>query len=118
MRSLLDAGARIAFGSDFPIEDPSPLLGLYAAIARKDASGAPAGGWYPAERMSPYEALRGFTVGAALASFAEREQGRIMPGMRADLTALDVDPLEDPPERLLAGRTLLTVVGGKTAFSA
>ncbi len=115
-KSLLDAGAHLAFGSDFPVEDANPLLGLYAARTRQDASGNPPGGWLPQERLDGEQALRGFTTGAAYASFAEKVRGMLRPGMDADFVALSVDPVEGPPRDLLTGKVLLTVVAGKVAY--
>jgi predicted amidohydrolase YtcJ len=112
-RSLLNAGARVAFGSDFPVENPNPLLGLYAARTRQDSGGNPPGGWLPAERLDGEQALEGFTTGSAYAAFAEKARGRLLPGMDADFVALSVDPVEDPAEKLLSGRALLTVVAGR-----
>ena len=115
-KSLLDAGARLAFGSDFPVEDSNPLLGLYAARTRQDAEGNPPGGWLPEQRRDGEQALRGFTTGAAYASFAEDVRGMLRPGMDADFVALSVDPVDDPPRKLLTGKALLTVVAGKVAY--
>jgi predicted amidohydrolase YtcJ len=115
-KSLLDAGAHLAFGSDFPVEDSNPLLGLYAARTRQDAKGNPPGGWLPEQKLDGEQALRGFTTGAAYASFAEDVRGMLRPGMDADFVALSVDPVDDPPGQLLTGKALLTVVAGKVAY--
>jgi predicted amidohydrolase YtcJ len=115
-KSLLDAGARLAFGSDFPVEDSNPLLGLYAARTRQDANGNPPGGWLPEQRLDGEQALRGFTTGAAYASFAEDARGMLRPGMDADFVALSVDPVDDAPAKLLTAKALLTVVAGKVAY--
>jgi len=115
-KSLLDAGAHLAFGSDFPVEDSNPLLGLYAARTRQDAKGNPPGGWLPEQKLDGEQALRGFTTGAAYASFAEDVRGMLRPGMDADFVALSVDPVDDPPRQLLTGKALLTVVAGKVAY--
>ena len=115
-KSLLDARAHLAFGSDFPVEDANPLLGLYAARTRQDVRGYPAGGWLPEQRLDGEQALIAFTAGAAYAAFAEEERGRLRPGMDADFTALSVDPVGDPPEKLLSGKALLTVVAGRVAY--
>jgi len=115
-KSLLDAGAHLAFGSDFPVEDSNPLLGLYAARTRQDAKGYPPGGWLPEQRLDGEQALLAFTAGAAYAAFAEEARGRLRPGMDADFTALSVDPVGDPPEKLLSGKALLTVVAGRVAY--
>jgi predicted amidohydrolase YtcJ len=115
-KSLLDTGARLAFGSDFPVEDANPLLGLYAARTRQDAAGNPPGGWLPEQRLTGEEALRGFTSGAAYASFAEESRGMLRAGMDADFVGLSVDPVDDPPRALLAGKVLVNVVAGKVVF--
>nr|WP_153866729.1 MULTISPECIES: amidohydrolase [Myxococcaceae] len=117
-RSLKEAGAVLALGSDFPIENPDVLPGLYAAITRQDARGLPAGGWYPEQRLSPLEALEGFTVGAAYAEHAEGRRGRLVPGMDADFVALSEDPVEGPPRALVEARVLATVVAGAEVFRA
>ncbi len=114
-RSLRTAGVRLALGSDFPVERPNPLDGLYAAITRQDAAGSPPGGWYPGERLSAEEALRGYTVDAAYAAFVERRRGRIAPGQDADLTVLSADPLAATPPMLRDARVLGVVVAGRPA---
>ncbi len=116
-RSLKGAGACLALGSDFPIENPDVLAGLYAARTRQDASGWPEGGWYPEERLTGEEALEGFTVGPAWASFAEGRRGRLAPGLDADFVALSVDPVEDPAAGLVDARVLRTVVAGAEVYT-
>jgi predicted amidohydrolase YtcJ len=115
-RSIASAGGRLAFGSDFPVEDPNPFLGLFAAVTRTDRNGAPPGGWLPAERLTLEEALRAYTDGAAYASFEERIGGRIAPGMRADFTVVDRDPFEVPPPDLPSVRNVTTIVGGEVVY--
>lgn len=114
-RTLMAAGARLAGGSDFPVERESPLLGLYAAITRQDPDGRPAEGWYPEQRMTRREALQLFTGDAAYAAFAEARRGRIAPGFDADLTILDRDLLADglPPTEILKSKIVMTLVGGE-----
>ena len=85
-RTMLDQHVPLAFGSDFPVEQVSPLLGLYAAVTRQDARGMPPGGWYPVQRMTLLEALEAFTHGAAYAERAEDSRGVIAVGRHADLT--------------------------------
>ncbi|MDY7225883.1 amidohydrolase [Hyalangium rubrum] len=115
---LKAAGATLALGSDFPVERPDMLAGLYAARTRQDAAGQPPGGWLPDQRLSGQEALEGFTVGNAYASFAEGTRGRLQPGMDADFVALSVDPVEAQPAELLPGQIRLTVVAGAEAYRA
>lgn len=97
---LAGAGARLAFGSDFPVEPVNPWFGLYAAITRQDADGQPPGGWLPDQRIDLATALRGFTIDAAFAGFAEDEVGALAPGMRADFIVLPADPHTLSPARL------------------
>jgi hypothetical protein len=117
-RQLLDSGARLALGSDFPVEDPDPRLGLYAAVTTQDTTGHPPGGHRPGERLSVLEALRGFTSDAAWAASAEREVGSIAAGMRADLVVFDRDLTRAGPRELLAARCLMTVVDGRVVWEA
>ncbi len=88
-RTVLDKGVPLGGGLGLPVEEVSPLLGIYAAVTRQDGSGAPPGGWYPAQRMTLDEALAAFTYGAAYAGFAEDTRGRIAVGRLADLTVFD-----------------------------
>jgi predicted amidohydrolase YtcJ len=90
-RRLLDAGVRLALGSDFPVEQVNPMLGIYAAVTRQDLEGHPPGGWYPGQALTREEALRGFTVDAAWAAFMENEVGSIEAGKRADFIVVDRD---------------------------
>jgi predicted amidohydrolase YtcJ len=115
---LKASGAVLALGSDFPVERPDVLGGLYAARTRQDVKGQPAAGWYPDQRLSGQEALEGFTVGAAYASFAEAQRGRLKPGMDADFVALSVDPVDAPAPELPSAKVRLTVVAGAEVFRA
>jgi hypothetical protein len=112
-RALLSSGARVVFGSDFPVEEPSPLLGLYAAVSRQDLQGQPPGGWTPAERIGLDEALMAFTTAPAYAAFAEGNRGRIAPGYVADLTIFGRDLA---PDRSLVDTPVdMVIVGGRVA---
>ncbi|MDC0710960.1 amidohydrolase [Stigmatella sp. ncwal1] len=115
---LKAAGATLALGSDFPVERPDMLAGLYAARTRQDAEGHPPGGWFPAQRLSGEEALEGFTLGAAFAAFAEASRGPLKPGMDADFVALSVDPVDAPAQELLTAQVRLTVVAGTEVYPA
>lgn len=116
-QKLLRAGATLAAGSDAPVESISVIEGLYAAIHRRDARQAPEGGWYPAEALSPTQAVEAFSAGNAWASFREHEAGRVAPGFVADLTVLSADPYTATPAELLAARVELTIIGGDIAWA-
>ena len=116
-RQLLDSGARLALGSDFPVESVDPRLGLHAAVTRTDLEGHPPGGWRPQERLTREEALRGFTLDAAYAGFAEDEVGSLEVGKRADFVVLGADPLaDDVPLATLPVRA--TYVDGEAVYTA
>ena len=115
-RSLRDSGARLALGSDFPVESVDPRLGLYAAATRANAAGEPAGGWLPGELLTPFEALRGFTRDAAWAGFAEGEVGTLAEGLRADFVVLAQDPLGIPATRLDDLQVLSTWLDGRPVY--
>ncbi len=117
-RSVLDAKGHVAFGSDFPVEDPNPLWGLYAARTRQDHQGLPVGGWHPEQKVTGDEALAGFTTGAAYAAFAEERRGQLKAGFDADLVVLPVDPVEGEPKRLLDAKVQVTVVDGIDVYRA
>jgi hypothetical protein len=112
-RSLKASGARLAGGSDFPVESENPLLGFYAAVTRQDSAGQPPGGWRPQEKLSRAEALALFTSDAAYAAFEEDRRGRITPGYEADLTVLAADPMTVPDKQILSIAAPMTVVGGR-----
>ena len=115
-RRFLQANVRLALGSDFPVESADPRLGLYAAVTRQDLDGRPPGGWLADQRLTPAEALRGFTADAAWAGFMEHEVGRLEPGLRADFVLLDGDPLTAPVARLPAIKVLSTWVDGAPVY--
>lgn len=117
-RRLRDAGARLALGSDFPVESVDPRLGLYSAVTRADADGKPAGGWMPQEKLTAFEALRGFTLDAAYAGFAEGEVGSLEAGKRADFVVLAEDPLAVPDAALRTLSVRATYVDGKPVYEA
>jgi predicted amidohydrolase YtcJ len=112
-QSLRRAGAVVANGSDFPVEEPNPMFGFYAAVTREDRHGQPPGGWMPDQRLTRAEALHSFTAGAAYAAHLERELGTLRSGMLADFLVLSDDIMQVPPARILATRPLLTVRGGR-----
>ena len=114
-RSFRDLGLILPFGSDFPVEKTSPWLGLYAAVTRQQPDGTPPGGWSPEQRMTPLEALLGFTVWAS-ASIDVPEWGTLGVGSRADLIVVDRDPLANDPQGLLEATVTMTVVDGEVVF--
>ena len=115
-RTLRQAGARLVFSSDLPGSDWSPFYGLHSAITRQDTSGAPFGGWYPSQRMTPEEAVRGYTVWSAYAAFDEQDAGTIAVGKRADLTVLNVDPFRVDGPTLLRGEVVTTMSRGRVTY--
>lgn len=115
-RKLLDAGAVIAAGSDFPVEDANPLLGFYAAVTRQDADGMPAGGWMPRQRMTREEALASFTRHAAFAAHSEMWTGSLEVGKLADLVVLSGDIMRIPPPEILTTAVRMTIVGGEIVY--
>ncbi len=115
-RSLLDAGARLCWGTDFPVEAADPLPGLFAARTRQHPDGRPAGGWHPEQAVGAREALALYTAGPAWAAFAERDLGAVAVGRLADLTVVDGDPLASPASALLGLRARLTVVNGRIRY--
>ena len=117
-RSLLDSGAVVASGSDFPVELSNPFHGLYAAVTRQGRDGEPAGGWYPAEAMTRAEALHSFTLAAAYAAHQEDRLGSLEPGKWADFIVIDRDYFEIPASEIDDIRVLETWVGGKKVYDA
>jgi predicted amidohydrolase YtcJ len=117
-QSVIRSGARIAFGSDFPVESPNPFPGLAAAISRQDMNGQPPGGWIPEERVSFERALSGFTRDAAYAGFAEQKFGALEPGKWADFILVDRDVSAADPQALARTQVLETWVAGKKVWSA
>ena len=117
-RRMLEAGVRLALGSDFPVEEANPLLGVYAAVTTQDLDGHPPGGYRPSEKLTIWEALRGFTSDAAYAAFMENEVGRLAKGYRADVAVFDRDLTSVPFGEIPKARCLLTLVGGEVAFEA
>jgi predicted amidohydrolase YtcJ len=115
-RSMLGAGARLAFGSDWPVAPLSPMLGIYAAVTRATLDGKHPGGWVPEERISVEEALRAYTSGSAHAAFEENEKGTISPGKLADLVVLSEDILEISPARIAEAPVFMTVVAGRVIY--
>jgi predicted amidohydrolase YtcJ len=115
-RKVLNAGGRLALGSDFPVESADPRLGLFAAVTRQDLTGQPPGGWRPGERLSREEALRGFTLDAAWSLFLDSEVGSLEVGKRADLVVFGSDPMTVPAAELPRVTVDLTLVDGQVVY--
>ena len=116
-QSVLKSGARLAFGTDFPVESPNPFPGLSAAISRQDMQGQPPGGWIPSERLTFVQALDAYTRGAAFAGFAEDKIGGLEPGKWADFILIDRDPTTVDPQALARTQVIETWVAGKKVWA-
>jgi hypothetical protein len=118
-RSLLNAGAVLAFGSDSPVEDLSVMMGIHAAVTRRRADGSPGPeGWYPAQRLTVDEAVSAYTAGAAYASGEERIKGSLAPGKLADLVVLSQDIFTVDPMAITETEVVGTMVGGKWVYES
>ena len=117
-RSLLESGARLAFGSDAPVETLDVMAGIYAAVTRKRREEPHGESWYPEEALHIEEAIRAYTTGPAYASGEEEIKGLLAPGRLADFVVLSRDPLEAPPDDLPEITVEMTVVGGIVRYEA
>ena len=115
-RKVLTAGAHLALGSDFPIEDVNPFYGIYAAVTRQDHDGHPPGGWTPSETLTLAEAVRGFTVASAFAAFEEETRGTIEAGKWADFTIVDGDFASAHASEIWKTRVRYTIVNGEIVY--
>ena len=106
--------------SDFPGETLNPFYGVYAAVTRQDPNGNPAGGWFPEQRLTLEDALRGYTREAAYAEFEEKDKGSLEPGKLADIIILDKDirSLASSPKEILSIRIMKTFVGGRLVYDS
>ena len=116
-KTLLDSGAKLAFGSDFPVERPDPWAGWAAGFTRQDEKGMPPGGWRSQEALTREQAWWAFTGGASWAGFAEGKFGILAPGQRADFIVVDRDPMAATPAALRQTRVLETWIGGQKAWT-
>jgi predicted amidohydrolase YtcJ len=116
-RRFLSLGVHLSNGSDFPVENPNPLWGFYAAVTRQDRSGTPTGGWFPDQRMTREEALRSWTIEGAYAAFEEKIKGSLEPGKLADFVLLSDDITRIPPAEILKTHVAMTVVGGEVVYA-
>ncbi len=117
-RDLINSGAEVVFGSDWPVASASPLLAIDAAVTRRTSDGKNPDGWIPRQKITVEEALRAFTTKAALASFDEGNRGCLKVGMLADFVLISHDIFRIPPASIRDSHVLLTVVDGQIVFSA
>jgi predicted amidohydrolase YtcJ len=117
-KSIQATGAKLAFGSDAPVELSDPFVGMAAAISRQGSDGEPQGGWQPQERVTREEAFAAYTVNGAYAGFAEGRFGRLSPGERADFIMIDRDPLLSSPTDLAQTKVSKVYVGGMQVWDA
>jgi hypothetical protein len=112
--AFLNKGVVLAFGTDYSVEPISPFRGLYAAVTRKSEDGKQE--YFPAQRLTMDQAIAAYTTGSAYAEFEEKEKGKLIPGMLADLVVLDRDVTSAAAEKIVGIKVLRTVVGGKTVY--
>jgi hypothetical protein len=116
-RSLLDHGARLAFGSDWPVAPLDPLAGIDAAVNRRTLDGKHPNGWFPEQRITAAEAIEAYTLGSAYAAFQEKDRGSITAGKLADFVVLSRDILVPAErDRIAATKVEYTIVGGRVVF--
>ena len=112
-RSLLDAGAPLAFGTDWNVAPLNPLISVYAAVTRRTLDGKNPDGWVPEQKISVEEAVYAYTVGSAHAEFAEKVKGSVTPGKLADIIMLDANIFEIDPVKIQDAKVVLTMVDGR-----
>ncbi len=118
-RSLLETGALLAFGSDSPVEDLNPLLGVHAAVTRRRRDGAPGPeGWHSAQRLTVMEAVHAYTLGAARAVGLDEKLGSLKPGKLADLVVLDRDIFTAEPMAIAETTVTATMIDGQVVHGA
>ena len=114
--SLQKSGARLAFGTDYPVEPLNPMRGLHACVTRELPDGGPPGGWQPQEKISLDDCIRAYTSGSAYAQFEEGKKGELKAGEYADFIVLSDDLTKIPPQQYTKTTVLLTVAGGRTVY--
>lgn len=115
-KSMIDSGAKLAFGTDVPVESSNPFPGLAVATTREGADGQPFGGWMPSERISRQQAWKAYTIDAAYAAFAEDRLGSLEPGKRADFLIIDGDLMLAAPNKIRAINVGQTWVNGRPVY--
>ncbi len=117
-KGFIDRKIPVAIGSDSPVEDHNPLLGIYAGVTRQDFTGQPADGWLPEQRLSVQEALHAYTLGSAYATHEEKVKGTVTVGKEADLTVLSEDMFTVDPQQIKDIKAIMTIMGGKITYQA
>jgi len=117
-KSLADAGAQIAFGTDYQVEPLNPMEGLYASVTRKDRLGEEGKGWYPEQIITMQDAIRYYTLGSAYAQFMENRKGMIKKGYLADIVITDKDLLSIPGNEIMKTKVDYTITGGKIVYTS
>jgi predicted amidohydrolase YtcJ len=117
-KSLLQADLRVQFGSDAPVESINPIYGIHAAVTRQDDNGQPGGGWFPKQKLSLDDTIKGFTAVAAWNTRREDLLGSIAPGRWADLTVFEKDLFHLSPNEWLSVKTAMAVVHGEVVYRA
>jgi predicted amidohydrolase YtcJ len=115
-KSLLDAGATLAFGSDWAVAPLDAVLGIYAATTRQMLDGKNPGGWIPEQRITVAQAVHAYTVGSAFAEHQEKVKGSIEPGKLADLVILSDDIFSIAPEKIQNTKVDLTIFDGRVIY--
>ncbi len=117
-RSLVNAGAALAFGTDYQVEPLNPIEGLYAAVTRKERRGEDGEGWFPGQKLTMEEAIKFYTLGSSFAQFMEDRKGMIRNGYLADIVIVDKDLLTIPENEIMATKVDYTIVGGKVVYES
>jgi predicted amidohydrolase YtcJ len=117
-KSLADAGAKLAFGTDYLVEPLNPIEGLYAAVTRKDRLGEDGDGWHPEQKIKMEDAIEYYTLGSAYSQFMEDRKGMIRPGFLADIVILDKDLMTIPENEIMKTKVDYTITGGKIVYAS
>lgn len=117
-KSLADAGAVLAFGTDYQVEPLNPMEGLYAAVTRKDRLGEEGEGWHPEQKIKMEDAIKYYTLGAAFSQFMDDRKGIIRPGFLADIVIVDKDLLSVPENEIMKTKVDYTITGGKIVYAS
>jgi predicted amidohydrolase YtcJ len=115
-KEMIDAGIPVLLSSDAPVSDPNPLVGIHAAVTRQRRDGTPPGGWYPEQRISVEDAVRGYTTVPAAFYGQSREMGTLTPGKRADMAVLDRDIFQVDPKEIADARVEMTIFDGRIVY--